>query len=35
LSLKSKGHIACCLEGIGFMQTAAFHLLCINNLFSG
>jgi hypothetical protein len=34
LSLKEKGHIACCLEEIGSMQTAAFHLLCINNLFN-
>jgi hypothetical protein len=35
LSLRSKEHIACCLEGIGFMRTVAFHLLCINNLFNG
>jgi hypothetical protein len=35
LSLKAKGNIACYLEGIGLMQTAVFHLLCINNLFSG
>jgi hypothetical protein len=35
LSLKAKGHIACCLEGTGSMRTAAFHLLCINSLFSG
>jgi hypothetical protein len=34
LSLKAKGHIACCLEEIGSMQTAAFHLLCINILFN-
>jgi hypothetical protein len=33
--IEGKGHIACLLEGIGFMQTAVFHLLCINNLFSG
>jgi hypothetical protein len=33
--LKAKGHIACCLEGIGSMRTAAFHLQCINNLFNG
>jgi hypothetical protein len=35
LSLKEKGHIACCLEEIGSMRTAAFHLLCINSLFNG
>jgi hypothetical protein len=35
LSLKAKEHTVCCLEGTGSMQTVAFYLLCINNLFNG
>jgi hypothetical protein len=35
LSLKAKGHIACCLDGTGFMQINASHLPCINSLFNG
>jgi hypothetical protein len=35
LSLKAKGHIASCLEEIGSMQIAVFHLPCINSLFNG
>jgi hypothetical protein len=33
--IEGNGHIACCLEETGFMRTAAFHLLCINNSFNG
>jgi hypothetical protein len=33
--IEGKGHIACCLEEIGSMRTAAFHLLCISSLFNG
>jgi hypothetical protein len=35
LSLRAKGHIACCLNVTGFMQIAASHLPCINSLFNG
>jgi hypothetical protein len=33
--IEGKGHTAYCLEGTGFMQTAAFHPQCINSLFNG
>jgi hypothetical protein len=33
--IEGKGHIACCLGETGSMQTVAFHLICINNLFNG
>jgi hypothetical protein len=35
LSLRAKGHIACCLDGTGSMQIAASHLPRINSLFNG
>jgi hypothetical protein len=33
--IEAKGHIACCLDGTGSMQIAAYHLPCINSLFNG
>jgi hypothetical protein len=33
--IAAKGHTTCYLEGTESIQTVAFHLLCINNLFSG